>query len=243
MPEIDPNELRRLRRLESRLEKANEKTKADTAEKRELKRRLSSAEKLAERTEKAEAESREARQTLDAERKQSADSVHAAERRALSLSKQVDGLIKENRRLAEQIESISADLESLRGAGEEARQAIDAARAEATEATEARSRVEEENRALTAERDRLLARVETSEAQLEQEGQTTILPAEEVTRIVGDLVNDLRGSLPGLNVREGEVKLKVAFGGAGERSGFVIPTIESGPEVRETLNELTLRFE
>lgn len=208
MPEIDANELRRLRQLQSRLEKANEKSKADTAEKRDLARRQ-----------------------------------RAAEERSSNLSEQVEALIKENRRLAEQLEGVSADIESLRETGEEARRNIEAARTEAREATEARERLEEAGRTVEAERDRFRARTETAEAQLEQEGRITILPAEEVTRIVGDLVNDLRGSLPGLNVREGEVKLKVAFGGAGGRGGFVIPTAESGPELRDALNELTLRFE
>ncbi len=208
MPEVDANELRRLRRMEGRLEKAQEKSKTDTAENRNLKTRL-----------------------------------RATETKTEDLSKQVTALIEENRGLSEQLENVSSDIESLGKVGEEARQAIDAARAQAREATEARERLEGENRTLASERNTFLARAETAEAQLSEEGRISILPTEEVTRIVGDLVTDLRGSLPGLNVREGEIKLKVAFGGAGERSGFVIPTVESGPEIRENLNELTLRFE
>ncbi len=208
MPEIDANELRRLRRLESRLVKANDKAKKETAEKRNLERR-----------------------------------VRATDEEITSLSSQVTELVEENRRLAEQLDRVSADVEPLRTASEEERQDAEAARAEAREATESRDRIAEASQALEAERDRLRARLETAEAQLEEEGQITILPAEEVTQIVAKLVNDLRSSLTGLSVREGEVKLKVAFGGAGERAGFVIPTFESGPEIKDALNELTLRFE
>jgi chromosome segregation ATPase len=243
MPEIDANELRRLRRLEARLAKATRKTRKAAAEKRKLQSRLSTAEKLAERTERAEAASRESSQALDAERKESANRVHAAEEKTADLSAQVNALVEENRRLAEQLDRALTDLEPLSRAGEEARQAAEAARAEAKDATDARERIEEATHALEDERDRFRARAETAVAQLEQEGQPVILPTEEVRRIVAELVNDLRGNLTGLSVREGEVKLKVAFGGAGEHGGFILPTLESGPEIRDVLSELTLRFE
>jgi hypothetical protein len=39
------------------------------------------------------------------------------------------------------------------------------------------------------------------------------------------------------------MRLKIAFGKIGRESGFVLPTAESPPELRENLHELSLRFD
>lgn len=250
VPEIDPKELRRLRSLESRLDKANEKAKKQADERRELQRRLRAAERLAERTERAEASAREANQSLEAERREHAEKIRAADERvraaeenAEQLLVQVNGLVEVNRKQAERIEEVSPELESLRRAGEEARQAAEAAREEARNAREARDRMAEVSRSLEEERDRLRARAETAEAQLKEEGRPPVLSRAEAVRIVVDLVENLRGSLTDLSVRDGELNLKYAYQGEGEPAGIVIPTVDSGPEIREILNELTLHFE
>jgi len=245
--EPDPKDLRRLKRLEAQLAKSTEEAKAAAAERRDLTRRLNAVERAANKSAEAEASAKE---RLSETRSETRERVRAAEERAAeavataaSLPDQVNALVAENRRLAERLESVTADLTSLRKSTEGARAAADAARAEAKTATTARTQAEATVRGLQTERDGLASRLETATAQLKAEGKTPILPAAEAARQVGSLVDRLSAELPGLNVRDGEIRLKVAFGGTGDQTGFVIPTAESTPEVRETLHEVTLRFD
>ncbi len=250
MSEPDPKDLRRLRRLEAQLAKTTEEAKAAAAERRDLTRRLTAAEKAASRVEALEAASQEAREALKTERAEAKERIRAAEERAAaaiaavgSLPEQVEALLRENRRLAEQLDAVRGDVTTLGKAAEEARQAAETARSEAVAATKAQTQAEETIRRLSEERASLATRLGAAEAQLQDEGKTVILPADEAARQVGTLVDQLSAGLPNLSVREGEFRLKVAFGGAGDLSGFVIPTADSSPELRNALHELTLRFD
>jgi hypothetical protein len=44
-------------------------------------------------------------------------------------------------------------------------------------------------------------------------------------------------------VRDGEIRLQVAFGKVGTATGFVVPSAESPEEIRKTLHEVAIRFD
>lgn len=150
-------------------------------------------------------------------------------------------LIAENRRLAAQIDALSGDLAVVMTVADEAKAGLDAVRAE----TEARVRAEltASVQRVQAERDLLSQQLVTANKQLLEQGKTPILPADQVAVLINDLVGKMQTNLSGMLVREGEVKLKVAFGAVGETGGFVIPTADSTPEIRENLQEVTFRFD
>jgi chromosome segregation ATPase len=150
-------------------------------------------------------------------------------------------LVNENRRLAAQIEAINGDLAVVMTVADEAKAGLEAARVEAE--TRIRAELTGELERISSERDLLNKQLVTANLQLKDEGKTPILPADQVAVLINDLVGKMQTNLSGLLVREGEVKLKVAFGAVGETGGFVIPTTDSTPEMRENLQEVTFRFD
>lgn len=79
-------------------------------------------------------------------------------------------------------------------------------------------------------------------AQLNEQSKHLQLPPAVAAALVNDFVTRLSDGLPDLAVRDGELNLKVAFTGAGETGGFVLPTAEGGAELRDSLQEVRLRF-
>lgn len=153
----------------------------------------------------------------------------------------ISQLLAENQRLAAQIDERATEVTALRAAASEAKEAIAAARTE----TEARVRAElgAEIAKLTKQQTALQKQLDTALLQLKEEGKTPVLTADRVAVLLGDLVDQMQTSFGGLQVRDGELKLKVGFGAVGELSGFVVPTTESTPELRENLQEVTFRFD
>ncbi len=150
-------------------------------------------------------------------------------------------LLAENQRLAALIDERATEVTALRAAASEAKEAIAAARAE----TEARVRAElgAEIARLTRQQAAIQKQLDTALLQLKEEGKTPVLTADRVAVLLGDLVDQMQSSFGGLQIRDGELKLKVGFGAVGELSGFVVPTTESTPELRENLQEVTFRFD
>jgi chromosome segregation ATPase len=153
----------------------------------------------------------------------------------------ISQLIEEDRRLAAQIEIMTSDLDVMRVAAEEAKAGLGAARVE----TEARVRAEltDQIKAVQDQRDSLQTQLNMVVKQLGEQGKTPLLPADKVAEMLNGLVDQMQGGFGGLRIREGEVKLKVGFGAVGDLGGFVIPTIDSPPELRENLQEVTFRFD
>jgi chromosome segregation ATPase len=153
----------------------------------------------------------------------------------------IEPLLAENQRLAAQIDSTAAEMAALRDAARSASVDIKAARTEAEASV--RAEVSAEIKRLTSAQTTLQKQLDTANAQLAQEGKTPILPAERVAGLLNDLVAGFQSNFTGLQIREGELSLKVGFGAAGEVGGFVIPTTDSTPELRENLQEIKLRFD
>ena len=67
--------------------------------------------------------------------------------------------------------------------------------------------------------------------------------AHAAARLIDGFVEEIGGGLPGLAVREGEIRLNVAFGKVGRATGFVVPSADAPPEVRKNLHEVAVRFD
>lgn len=215
MPEISSQDLRRLRALEGRLAKARDDARAISLERRELRERTREAERAAK----------------------------AAERQASDTEERVAALVAENARMSARLETIEADSERLRSAAMELRQQLDEARDTAKNAQSEEKRLTKALKDAEAERDRLDERVKLAEAQLKTETTTPVLPAKEVASLIDNFVSELGTGLPGLAVRDGEVRLQVAFAKVGRQTGFVVPSADAPPELAQKLHEVAVRFD
>ncbi|MFN8378687.1 MAG: hypothetical protein U0452_08455 [Anaerolineae bacterium] len=213
--------------LEEQLAAANEVIQEATVKFREL---------------KAQADAREAEQeaqvaSLTAELTKALKTLEDLEKTGTA----IEPLLAENQRLADLLEAAEKEGKALRDVAASAKQDIAAARAETEKAV--RAELGAELKKLTSQQAALQKQLETANAQLKQQGKTPILPAEQVAGLVNELVSQFQTNFTGLQIRDGELSLKVGFGAAGEVGGFVIPTTDSTPELRENLQEIKLRFE
>lgn len=215
MPEISAQDLRRLRALEERLEKAQDERRSFTAERRELRARATLAE-------------REAR---------------AADARTGEVEQRLEALLTENGRLAARLDEISSDADNLRGAATKLREQLDAAKQEVREGAAETKRLTRSLAKVESESSRLTERLKLAEAQLKTKTTTPVLPAREVARLIDGFVEEIGGGLPGLAVRDGEIRLNVAFGKVGRATGFVVPTADAPADVRKNLHEVAVRFD
>jgi predicted RNase H-like nuclease (RuvC/YqgF family) len=214
VPEISSRDLRRLEALEGRLDKERDDRKALAAERRALR----------------------AAATASARR------VRALEKEASASNARLDAVLEENAALASQLEELRADLERLESAPLELRAELDSCRATLGEAQSALKKAQEELASVQSERDGLAGSLQVAQDQLAGKGIAPVLPATEVAKLVNNLVSEF-GGLRGIGVRDGEVRLRVAFGKVGRTTGFVIPSAESPPELRENVHEVSVRFE
>lgn len=215
MPEISAQDLRRLRALEARLERARADRESSAAERRELRDRATVAERA----------------------------VRAADARAAEVDERLSALVAENARLAARLQEIEADGEKLRAAAGKLREQLDAARTAVREGAAEGKKLARALGKAEQNGDRLAERLKLAEAQLKSKTTTPVLPAKEVARLIDGFVEEIGGGLPGLSVREGEIRLNVAFGKVGRATGFVVPTADASPEIRKNLHEVAVRFD
>jgi chromosome segregation ATPase len=244
--ELSPKELKRLRTLEENIQKARAQSKELTTERNQLKRNLAAAEKAKTELNARLAALTETQNKLAAARDEAlkrAAQANEYEKQIKKQNEQINQLVEENRKLAEQIEKLGGDLPILRDATLVAGEKIEAAQKEAAEALQKSNYLEKELSEVSAIRDKLSGQVTTLSAQLKEQGKTPLLPADKVADLLEQLINHLRRGTGSLTFAGGEIKLKVGFGAAGEHSGFLIPTPDSGPEIREVLNEIVIRFD
>lgn len=215
MPEISARDLRRLQALEGRLTKTRDERQALAAERRELRAAV----------------------TANARR------ARAAEKEAAAADDKVEAILRENAALAARIDEIQADLERVQAASLELRAQVDATSTELGAAQQALAAAEGKVGGLEKERDSLSESLKLANEQLSGKGMTPVLPAKEVAKLVEGLVLDIGTGLPGMVVRDGELRLQVAFGKIGQQTGFVIPSAETPPDVRKNLHEVAIRFD
>lgn len=215
MPEISARDLRRLEALEGRLSKAQSERKALAEERRELRAAVT-------------ANARAARE---------------ADRRAASVGDQLEAVLAVNQRLAARVDEVTGDLERLRSAAVELRQQADEAKGQLAAAQEQLTKVQSELGTVTNERDKLTERVQIADDQLAGKEITPVLPPKEVAALVDRFVGEVTSGLPGMVVRDGEIRLQVAFAKVGRATGLVVPSSDAPDEIRKNLHEVALRFE
>ena len=147
----------------------------------------------------------------------------SAERAASETDNRLTALLEENARLATQLEEAAADGEQLRTAAEKLREEVDASAKSLDEARSETSRLTESLAKAESERDQVAERLKIADAQLKTEAKTPILPAKDVARLIDGFVGELGTNLSGMAVREGEIKLQVAFGKVGVVDGIRRP--------------------
>jgi hypothetical protein len=215
MPEISARDLRRLEALEERLTKTQDARKALATERRELRAAVT-------------ANARRARE---------------AEKAAAAADDKLDAVLKENAALAARVDEVQRDLARLEAASVKLREQVDATAAELGEAQKALAEAQGKVGGLEQERDSLSESLKVAQEQLSGKEMTPLIPATEVAKLVDGLVVQIGTGLRGMVVREGELKLQVAFGKVGQQTGFVIPSAESPEEVRANLHEVAIRFD
>lgn len=246
MAEPTARDRQRLEALQERLAASKEEKRAWTEERKELLARATAGERAARQLEQVEEKLAAFRAELEAER--AARSGHEQsladyEQQLGTAGRQSDDLVVENRQQAEQLEALRGENENLRQAADEASSERAAAVAELQNAVAARADLERQVQALEAENATNAEALRTARAQLESGNRPQVLPAEEVGSLVQSLVGQIRGSLPGLDVSDGEVRLKVAFAAAGDSKGFVVPSADATEAMTGPLHEVAFRFE
>ena len=215
MPEISARDLRRLQALEGRLTKTQDERKALAAERRELRAAVS-------------ANARRAR---------------AAEKEAAAADEKLEAVLRENAVLAARIDEMQADVEKVQAAALELRNQVDSTATELGAVQKALAAAEGKVGGLEKERDTLSENLKIANEQLSGKGITPVIPAKEVAKVVDGLIAEIGTGLPGMVVRDGELRLQVAFGKIGQETGFVIPSAETPEEVRKNLHEVAVRFD
>ena len=186
----------------------------------------------------AESDRRIAEATERAEKAEAALQESLAKIETLIAEDDAAALIAENRRMATELAAAKSDMLRAQEAAQEFQEAV----SKAAEDAEKQVRAELE-KAHSVEKTRLESQVQLLTSQLESSGKTPMISPESAAALMNSFVQRLGESATGLRVTDGEIKLKVAFGAAGEQGGFLVPTVDSGPEIMGSLHEFVLRFD
>lgn len=241
--EPSPKDIRRLRALENRLDKSQQTTKELREERNSLRRQLRTTEQRVPRLEKQLEEQQSAFAEFRAEAEETIKALEAQIEHMRAefddrerLTTQVTALIEENRRLSDDLEASTKDRQQFEVAAREAIARIEQVRAELNAGFQKQLDAVEKDKA------QLETRIHVLNLQLQEEGKVQLIHPENVAGLLGGLMDQLRSGVQGLDILDGEIKLKVGFGTIGEYSGFVIPAADSPPEIKENLHEVTMRF-
>ena len=232
---------RRIKTLETRLAKEQETSKAVRAERTKLKRRVGTLERQKEQLAKQAGDLKTAQKDIEQRLKLCEKEKEQLSLENKALVERENALIKENRRLAESMSTVDGDLALFREKAEKAAEDIKIAEKRVTDRLTATHNADVAT--LKGEKAELESELSLRTKQLATKGKVPLLPPEKVALLMGDLVKRFGGRMPGMKMRNGEIKLKVGFGDAGDVSGFVIPTTDADPEIKDNLHEMTVRFD
>lgn len=239
MAEPSAKDRQRLEALQEKLAASREEKRAWTEERRDLRARATAGDRAARRLERVDEQVARLEAALKAERAQRAE----LEQRLSKLDSVHDALVAENRRQAEALQGLQSESDGLRKAMAQASADRTAALAELEKATAARREIERRLKVLEAENAKNAEALRTAREQLRAGDRPQILTADEVGSLVDRLIDRVTGGVQGLDVRDGSITLKVAFAGAGDVRGFVVPSAEATEETTGPLHELALRFQ
>jgi chromosome segregation ATPase len=237
--------IERLKLAETRLEKSEARLKEATSQRNDYKRALAASEK---KLEKLEAREAEARRMLEEQKRDSAGKQQLLQAESqkveafnASLNEQTTALIAENRRLSDEMIANRDSLEKLMTALQDKDTQIEAIKAQMESDHKQETSALQEK--FQAERKRFEGQLSDLSRQVQAQGKQVSLSPERASDLINRLVDQMRLSMPALSQSSGEVHLKVAFVSTGTTAGFVIPTLDSPPEIRSALHEITLRFD
>jgi chromosome segregation ATPase len=223
--------------------KTRQETKTMVTELQQVLSQLKTAEDEGKRSTASLKQAEKELEARDAHIRELENNLKKAEATIAPTNDQLTALLEENRRLAADFDQVTKEVNQVRELGIGLRRELEATIAEAKSATEARQDLVNRLQTLDRERTNLQARLDLASQQLTSQGKIPILPASEVAKLTGDLVAQIQGGFEGLRVRDGELKLKIALAGIDKKTGFVVPTIDSDPKTKESLQELTIRFD
>ena len=194
----------------------------------------------ADREMKLEKSLTELRQQLDEARAATPAPTDPAQDIAL-LRQQLDGLVEENRRMAQVRDQMAQDREQLAlevtSHQQALAQAVDQAREEARQsAAQEIGRLQESLRLGQA-------RLGTLTAQLQSAGKLEVLAPDQVGALMGDFVRQVESGMPSLSLAEGELKLKLGLASAGSTRGFVILQPGAQADANTAVHEVALKFD
>lgn len=194
MPDISASELRRLQALSERIVRSEDRRRV-----------------LQEQRNAARDEVKELRATNRGLQKEVKD-----------LTKQIAEVIEENKRLSEALTAAEDDVSNVTG--------------RAAELVSERDRLATANDSLTRETRDLTKKLaaqekangtlkkslDSAQAQLEADEVPVLLTGDSVGNLLDDFVKQI--DIGGLQINKGDIRLSVAFGTAGEATGFLIPS-------------------
>ncbi|WP_291319174.1 hypothetical protein [Desulfonatronospira sp.] len=156
---------------------------------------------------------------------------------AEGLDSRIGDLIALNRSLQEELDSLQHSQGLLEGrikeiqaeAAKDARQELEATKKEMQNLQDSLSALNKENSSLIY--------------QLQQENKIPVLSPERVSIMLNEFQESLKAGMKDVEIREGEVKLKIGIAAADEHSaGFIIPSADNISEVRDGLSEISFSF-
>jgi len=153
------------------------------------------------------------------------------------LDSRIGDLIAMNREISEELESREEAMKSMERAVKEAdlrlKKALD----------DAEGKAENRLRDLRTQIDSQKSENELLLSQIEASGRVAFIPPDRVSGMLDTFYGHLKSNMKGLDIRESEIRLKVAFGSVSDKhSGIVIPTAGNTAEIRDSLSEVVVKL-
>lgn len=205
MPEIPARELRRLESLSDRIVRVEDRSKLTRTQRDEAR----------EEVKQLKAKIRELEKTIR-------DLSAETESSTASSNEQISELLSENQRMADDLatairtaDKVTAQSSKLADTRDSLKTQVQTLKAEATVLNKDLTVASKANATLTSQ-------LTTATAQLQADGVSVLIPPDKVGGLLDDFVSKI--NIGGLEIQEGDIRLSVAFGTAGDSAGFLIPS-------------------
>ncbi len=170
----------------------------------------------------------------------------AADKAAAELEKKLaaerarnEALAADDQATARRLEELTRTRNAAVDAAGELREKLGAAHEALAEVRAAEALLRAGQAAAEAKNVLLAAENDTLRATLGAKELPTVVPPQALAGMTASLLDSLGSALPGLVVKSGELKMKVAVG---DRGGFVVPTAAAPASFKDILHEVTLQF-
>jgi len=212
MPEIPARELRRLESLSERIVRVEDRSKLTRTQRDEAR----------EEVKQLKAKVRELEKTIR-------DLTAAAESSAAGSSEQIDELLSENQRLADDVATAVRTADKVTAQSAKLADTRDSLKTQVQILTAEGKKLNKDLAAASKANTTLTSQLTTATAQLQADGVSVLIPPDKVGGLLDDFVSKI--DIGGLEIQEGDIRLSVAFGTAGESAGFLIPSIAADDDL------------